>query len=53
MSKWEYRILFLSEKETSRDTEDLNTFGEDGWELVGVVQSKRGLLGYLKREKIG
>ena len=43
-SKWEYKIVTVDNEETSKfDTpefsvtsEDLNLFGEEGWELVNV-----------------
>ena len=50
--KWEYRMIvahgFLSE-------EQLNEFGEEGWELVCVIPGKddtsEGLFHYFKRLK--
>jgi hypothetical protein len=53
MQKWEYFVAPLLEHNPG---EILNTFGEDGWELVTVEQIEnptgaRSLVAYLKRPK--
>ncbi len=53
MEKWEYFVAPLLEHNAA---EILNNFGEDGWELVSVVQidnpmGGRSLVAYLKRPR--
>jgi len=53
MTAWEYFVAPLLEHNPG---EILNTFGEDGWELVSVVQQSnpmgaQSLVAYLKRPK--
>jgi len=53
MTAWEYFVAPLLEHNPG---EILNTFGEDGWELVGVVQIQTPVGGsstvaYMKRPK--
>ena len=53
MQKWEYFVAPLLEHNPG---EILNTFGEDGWELVTVLQivnpmGGQSLVAYLKRAK--
>lgn len=48
MQKWEYATVPLIEHATG---EILNNWGDDGWELVAVLQQPQGLLAYLKRPK--
>jgi hypothetical protein len=53
MTKWEYFVAPLLEHNPG---EILDTFGEDGWELVGVTQIQNPMGGvstvaYLKRPK--
>jgi hypothetical protein len=48
MQKWEYATAPLIEHATQ---EILNQWGEDGWELVAVVQGPQGIVAYLKRPK--
>ena len=53
MTTWEYFVAPLFEHNPG---EILNTFGEDGWELVTVVQLQNpmggaGSVAYLKRPK--
>lgn len=53
MSKWEYFVAPVLEHNPA---EILNTFGEDGWELVGVVAQPTpmggtSLVAYMKRPK--
>ena len=53
MQRWEYFVAPLLEHNPG---EILNTFGDDGWELVGVVQIEnpmggRSTVAYLKRPK--
>jgi Domain of unknown function (DUF4177) len=52
MAKWEYFVAPLLEHNPG---EILNTFGQDGWELVTVLQIEnpqgtRSLVAYLKRQ---
>jgi hypothetical protein len=53
MQNWEY---FVAPLLPHNPGEILNSFGEDGWELVGVVQQQTpaggtSLVAYLKRPK--
>lgn len=50
MTKWEYATVPLLIHATK---DILDTWGEDGWELVAVVPgpNPENLVGYLKREK--
>jgi hypothetical protein len=53
MPKWEYFVAPLLEHNPG---EILNTFGEDGWELVSVAQIQnpmggQSLVAYMKRPK--
>lgn len=53
MTTWEYFVAPLLEHNPG---DILNTFGEDGWELVGVVQQQTPMgtpatVAYLKRPK--
>jgi len=49
MPRWEYLTTPLIVHNT---TAILNNFGDDGWELVQVVQGPGGgLVAYLKRQK--
>ena len=53
MQQWEYFVAPLLEHNPG---EILNTFGEDGWELVAVTQiatpiGGQSLVAYLKRLK--
>lgn len=48
MSKYEYRIAQSSEPLSAKQ---LNELGDDGWELVDIIQAPTGtLFHYLKRE---
>lgn len=42
--KWEYMTLGPRANE-----ENLNKYGQDGWELVSVTESRYGTTAYLKR----
>jgi hypothetical protein len=53
MTRWEYFVAPLLEHNPG---DILNTFGDDGWELVGVVQQQTPMgsaatVAYLKRPK--
>ena len=53
MQQWEYFVAPLLEHNPG---EILNTFGEDGWELVAITQiatpvGGQSLVAYLKRPK--
>jgi hypothetical protein len=53
MQKWEY---FVAPLLPHNPGEILNSFGDDGWELVGVLQQQTpmggvSLVAYLKRPK--
>lgn len=45
MQKWEYATVPLIEHATQ---EILNSWGEDGWDLVAVFQGPQGIVAYLK-----
>ena len=47
-TEWEYKILACKENELPTE-DDLNTLGEDGWELTGTVTTADQYLYYLKR----
>lgn len=51
MQKWEYASVPL----ISHSLQDiLNQWGEEGWELVQVIESSQlGIVGFLKRPKNG
>jgi len=47
--KWHYKVIRLTSR-ASENEEDLYAAGNDGWELVAVIQPDNGLpLAYLKR----
>ena len=48
MQHYEYATVPLIEHATQ---EILNQWGEDGWELVTVLQGAQGIVAYLKRAK--
>jgi len=52
MDKWEYFKYYSPELPSA---EELSEFGEDGWELVQIIQGKTstltGFLAYFKRRK--
>ncbi len=51
MQKWEYATVPLISQSLQ---EILNQWGEEGWELVQVIESANtGTTGYLKRPKAG
>ena len=48
--KWEYRQVVRNlESEKPLDESELNTLGEDGWELAGVAQHPPFAYYYFKR----
>lgn len=49
MQKWEFATVPLIEHATQ---EILNSWGEDGWDLVAVLPGpQQGLIAYMKRPK--
>jgi hypothetical protein len=48
MKKWEYKVVWLSTRDSYKQEKLLDDLGCDGWELVAVVE---GIIFYLKREK--
>lgn len=48
--KWEYKVFtvdnFLNIDSDLAIEEKLNKYGEDGWELVGLLQRSNTTLGY-------
>ena len=50
MPKWEYATVPLISHALQ---EILNQWGEEGWELVQVVESQAGTVGFMKRVKDG
>jgi hypothetical protein len=48
MQTWEYATVPLIEHATQ---EILNQWGEEGYELVTVLQGPQGVVAYLKRPK--
>lgn len=48
MQKWEFATVPLIEHATQ---EILNNRGEDGWDLVTVLQGPQGIVAYMKRPK--
>lgn len=50
--EWEYKTITKGTKNHGLiDTEELQTLGADGWELVGVVSTPASLVYYFKRLK--
>ncbi len=51
--KWEYKVEEFSYREDAEKHEEtLNRCGEEGWELVAVIDtSVAGIWAYFKREK--
>jgi hypothetical protein len=48
--KWEYKQVIQNlESEKPLDETELNTLGEDGWELTGIVQQPPNAFFYFKR----
>ena len=49
-TKWEYKVstvdYFLSVDSDLTVEEKLNKYGEDGWELIGLLQRRHTTLGY-------
>jgi hypothetical protein len=48
MQKWEFATVPLIEHATQ---EILNNWGDDGWDLVTVLQGPQGIVAYMKRPK--
>lgn len=49
---WQYKHLVWNLSESGAPTEEeLNSFGEEGWELAGVFQEKDTIHFYFKRPK--
>jgi hypothetical protein len=48
LQNWEHATVPLIEHSTQ---EILNNWGEEGWELVTVLQGPQGIVAYLKRPK--
>ncbi len=48
VQQWEYSTVPLIEHATQ---EILNQWGQDGWELVMVLQGPQGIVAYMKRPK--
>ena len=49
--KWEYKQVVRNlEKEKPLDEAELNTLGEEGWELSGIVQQPPLTYYYFKRQ---
>ena len=54
MKKWEYRKIQYNPVPFSANVDnELNEFGENGWELVSVIVSGAFRAYYFKREKPG
>ncbi len=52
--KWEFKLIASEEKQDVEQwLERLNVFGDNGWELVGIIpESERNVLAaYFKRPK--
>jgi hypothetical protein len=50
VQKWEYATVPLISHALQ---EILNQWGEEGWELVQVVEGQAGTVGFMKRPKNG
>ena len=49
--KWEYKQIVRNlESEKPLNETELNTLGEDGWELAGIAQQPPHTFFYLKRQ---
>jgi hypothetical protein len=54
MTKWEYAVIPLvsaSGVGHSKQKEELDKYGLEGWELVSMIELGLELIAYLKREK--
>ena len=53
MTKWEYKVLkktsVLKGIKVEEIEEELNLWGEEGWELVNVTRQQNELIAVLKR----
>ena len=48
--KWEYKQIVRNlKKEKPLDETELNTLGEEGWEMSGVAQHSNSIYFYFKR----
>lgn len=51
MKKWEYKTLCDDGFSTHYEwVEALNQYGEEGWELINLLESGKNVTAYLKRE---
>lgn len=49
--RWEYKQIIRNlESEKPLDEAELNTLGEDGWEMTGVAQQTPVIYFYFKRQ---
>ena len=46
MTKWEYQVAPIP---LHNEALMLNNFGQDGWELVTLLEGPSGTVGYFKR----
>jgi hypothetical protein len=49
--QWEYRVVTKNADDAALSESDLNAFGHDGWELVGVVPRQTEIQYFFKRVK--
>jgi hypothetical protein len=50
LAKWDYAVIPLKGDEGSQK-KTLEMYGEQGWELVNIVETGVQLLAYFKRQK--
>ena len=50
-SQWEYKQLTVNVSESTTSEDDLNALGQEGWELVGIVQHEAIVNYTFKRQK--
>ena len=49
--RWQYKCLTRATDAPDMEEAELNSLGQDGWELAGVVASPQGTRFYFKRER--
>lgn len=50
MERWEYRVIVLREHTLAERTGTLDELGQEGWELVAVVNTVRSWAGHCRTD---